>query len=67
MERQPPFLDAPAPGADLIEMVHEESMVRDIRAGVTPSQMVERKLASLGDSCPKLRSRMQTAALSRPA
>ncbi len=67
MERQPPLPDAPSSGPNPIRMEHEESLVRDIRAGVTPSQMVERKLASLGEGCPQLRSRMQTAALSRPA
>ncbi len=67
MERQPLFLNVPTPGPDPIRMVHEELLIRDIRAGVTPSQMVERKLASMGDGCPGLRSRMQTAALSRPA
>jgi len=67
MEQEPLFLNPPPPGPDPIHMEHEESLIRDIRAGVTPSQMVERKLASLGDGCPLLRSRMQRAALSRPA
>lgn len=65
MDRIPPLPNPPTP--DPSHMEHEESLIRDIRDGVTPSQMVERKLASLGEGCPLLRSRMQTAALSRPA
>jgi len=67
MERQPLFLNVPTPGPDPIRLEHEETLIQDIRAGVTPAQMVERKLASLGEGGPLLRSRMQRAALSRPA
>jgi hypothetical protein len=65
MERRPPLPNPLTP--DPIGLEQEESLIQDIRAGVTPSQMVERKLASLGEACPQLQSRMPAAALSRPA
>jgi hypothetical protein len=39
----------------------EEVMVADVRAGLTPAQMVERKLVSLLKATPLPMSRLQTS------
>jgi hypothetical protein len=44
----------------------EEVMVADVRAGLTPAQMVERKLVSLLKATPLPMSRMQTSNARRP-
>lgn len=67
MERNLLFPNALTPGADPIRLEHEEMLIQDIRAGVTPAQMVDRKLALLGEGGPRMRSQMQRAALSRSA
>ena len=41
--------------------VSEEVMVADVRAGLTPAQMVERKLVSLLKATPLPMSRMQAS------
>lgn len=48
-------------------MEHEELLIRDIRDGVTPAQMVERKLASLDEGRTEPEGRMRTAPLARPS
>jgi hypothetical protein len=45
--------------------VTEEVMVADVRAGLTPSQMVERKLVSLLKATPLPMSRLQTTGARR--
>lgn len=67
MEREPSFPNAPTSGPGLIPMEHEELLIRDIRDGVSPAQMVERKLASLDEGRPGPQGGMRTAALARPA
>jgi hypothetical protein len=42
-------------------LVTEEVMVADVRAGLTPAQMVERKLVSLLKATPLPMSRMQSS------
>ena len=44
----------------------EEAMVADVRAGLTPAQMVERKLVSLLKATPLPMSRMPTSNARRP-
>jgi hypothetical protein len=44
----------------------DEALVRDVRAGLTPAQMVERKLVSLLDNTPLPMSRLQTTRVQRP-
>ena len=44
----------------------DESLVRDPRAGLTPAQMVERKLMSLLESTPLTLSRFEAAGPRRP-
>jgi hypothetical protein len=44
----------------------EESLVRDDRAGLTPAQIVERKLVSLLNNLPLPLSRLQAARVQRP-
>lgn len=44
----------------------EEVMVADVRAGLTPAQMVERRLASLLKATPLPLSRLQTTTPRRP-
>ena len=46
-------------------VVTEEVMVADVRAGLTPSQMVERKLVSLLKATPLPMSRLQTTGARR--
>ena len=46
-------------------VVLEESLVADVRAGLTPSEMVERKLASLLKSSPLPISHFRTGQRSR--
>jgi hypothetical protein len=55
-----PQLSPPVPIGD------EETLVSDSRAGVTPSEMVERKLVSLLNSTPLPFSRLQTTTRRRP-
>jgi hypothetical protein len=43
----------------------EEVMVADVRAGLTPAQMVERKLASLLKATPLPMSRLQASSTRR--
>jgi hypothetical protein len=45
--------------------VTEEVMVADVRAGLTPAQMVERKLVSLLKATPLPMSRLQTTSARR--
>lgn len=44
----------------------EEAMVADARAGLTPAQMVERKLVSLLKATPLPMSRLQATSARRP-
>jgi hypothetical protein len=44
----------------------DEALVSDARAGLTPSQMVERKLMSLLNSTPLPMSRLQPMPVQRP-
>jgi len=53
-EGTPPFSEVP--------FAAEEVLVRDARAGLTPAQMVERKLISLLKGAPLPVSHLQTAA-----
>jgi hypothetical protein len=46
--------------------VGEEAMIADVRAGLTPAQMVERKLVSLLKATPLPRSRLQPTGARRP-
>jgi hypothetical protein len=46
--------------------VADESLVSDVRAGLTPAQMVERKLASLLNSTPLPLSRLPNTPVQRP-
>ncbi len=55
----PPDGQQPAPA------VTEEVMVADVRAGLTPAQMVERKLVSLLKATPLPMSRLQTTGARR--
>jgi hypothetical protein len=43
----------------------EETLVSDVRAGLTPSQMVEQKLATLLQSTPPLSTQLHTAGMRR--
>jgi hypothetical protein len=67
MERQglvpegAPLSEPPAAAAAPVE-----ALVADARAGVTPAQMVEQKLASLATGSPLLMSRLRSAGLRRP-
>ena len=54
----------PEPSPD--RPVSDEALVSDVRAGLTPAQMVERKLASLLNSTPLPMSRLQNTRLQRP-
>jgi hypothetical protein len=47
-------------------VLSEESLVNDARAGLTPAQMVERKLVSLLQSAPLPVSRFQSDGPRRP-
>ena len=53
--------------ATAVAAPQDESLVRDPRAGLTPAQMVERKLMSLLQSTPLTLSRQQAAGPRRPA
>jgi hypothetical protein len=44
----------------------EEALVSDARAGLTPAQMVERKLVAMLRSAPRSRSRFQATGAPRP-
>ncbi len=48
-----------SPVKDATTLHTDESLVRDARAGLTPAQMVERKLVSLLQSAPLMVSRLQ--------
>jgi hypothetical protein len=67
MERQGHFPDiAPITPSLPAAPDPEEALVSDARAGVTPAQMVEQKLALLTTNSPLLHSRMRAAGLPRP-
>jgi len=66
MERQGHFPDD-APLNEPVAPPPVEALVSDARAGVTPAQMVERKLASLTAHSPLLLSRMRGPGPRRPA
>ena len=59
--------EAPASGdgQQTAPAVTEEVMVADVRAGLTPAQMVERKLVSLLKATPLPMSRLQTTGARR--
>ena len=50
----------PSSSNDTSPRTHEEAMIADARSGLTPSQMVERRLASLLKATPLPLSRLQT-------
>ena len=52
-------------GQEPTAVATEEVMVADVRAGLTPSQMVERKLVSLLKATPLPMSRLQTTGARR--
>jgi hypothetical protein len=53
-------------GAQNVAAGKEEVMVADVRAGLTPAQMVERRLVSLLKVTPLPMSRLQTTNPRRP-
>jgi hypothetical protein len=55
-----------SPPKDLLPVTSEEALVADIRAGVTPSQMVEQKLRAILKRNPALVSHTQSTNDSRP-
>jgi hypothetical protein len=68
MDRQrfSPDTNPPMPGFSATGFCEEEVLVVDPRAGLTPAQVVERKLAALLDSVPLPLSQMETAGPRRP-
>ena len=52
--------EASGQGSKAAVTIKEEVMVADVRDGLTPSQMVERKLVSLLKATPLPMSRLQT-------
>jgi len=61
------FPSSPSEAESLVGTAPEETLVADSRAGLTPAQMVEHKLAGLLRSNPLLvsQSRLRTGSLSR--
>jgi hypothetical protein len=64
MERTPRQAAERAPHS---AVVSEEVLVPDTRARLTPSQMVDRKLISMTETCPLLVSHLQDSVKRRPA
>jgi hypothetical protein len=61
-----PRLSRPAVSGNVAgEMVSEEALVKDARAGLTPAQMVERRLVTLLQHTPLPVSRLQSGAQRR--
>lgn len=59
-------LKAPVASRQAASVAEDEALVSDVRAGVTPSEMVERKLITLLKSIPLPLSRLQAKGTPRP-
>jgi hypothetical protein len=66
MESENVFSRFTPPPAPPVVSTSDEALVTDARAGLTPAQMVERRLVSLLQSTPLPVSRLQAPAPRRP-